>query len=1446
MSLTTKVADTLRYYFTAYPAAVLVYSDVHDYLNTWVMNDSDEIMGVLARPHLRVAKTELENLFVFFRDGEPLGWCLGKDVKRIGQDAWEKRYPNPNGVSEVVWEIPADKTSTILRHDVKEILNYARFWLKNNPAAPKASLPPPPDPMTVTGTPDLVAVDPGIITPIEPEQMVLPEISPEKEAAILAAAAEEIRLKELGVKPAKKTRIKLHNVKTTDKVKKVRAPKVPKVKPDRSLRAVFKAHLAAIDIEKLKKPWMAKTDIRLIETPGALQAWVDAVLADKSRWRLDVEGNLVPIIAVDTETIGLDNRIIVDLLDDGSLVYEVKAEVAGVCLASHAGEGIYVPIHHDGGKCMSREDVARILQPLFDVSHLLFYNAKFDREILRICLGITCRPFPHFEDVQVLQYDNDPKADMDDQKKGKTFQSDAGGLKALSENLLGMTQIHLEELVKVKALQKDTQVCKCKHGIEQHGGDTMCLEKDCKCTGFDPKETMRIQHCPFNWLPTHIALWYAAADATCTWGLWEKVLQPARSRKVIHKVDHNLVDAITYIERQRFLIDTERHTQTVKWHQGKLRLIEKRLQDLAVENGWPVKKDDDGNILEQSVFNVNSTPQIGKFLFDIRGWKPPKKTEKGNFSVDADAMKTLEKTYSGDPFLSEYANYKRYVALHPNSLRYEPKDKTVRVYFRQNVVAGGRLSAQGGEFEKDGGFGLNPQGVKKPENNWTVKGRILEPDFVQPEDVETHEECDLHPTCFREMKGKNVKAKGIINNHIANYLGYSICLVPSCTSCKEKFGVLIEDGQLDSNEVLNLRCLFIAPPGWTVFSVDYSNIEMRAAANCSGEPKFINEFLYGEGDFHTLTAINVFPEYSDPNTSKERKKYLRGIAKIMNFALLYGGTESAIFENLKKDDPSATIEQAREMVQAYWEGVPIFKQFVDRKQLEAREGPKPSNEPKWDAETLYHHGDIVQHDVTGRFDGGKDHSVYVCLYKDLAGIKGGDEPENGNPNWIKFMRCVTAIGRVISFVSAMEAQGIHFPLPGEQANYKQYRKYKDNAEASRVEGNKEEAKEWEALAQRLWEDEATGVKNFIDWRRFFGKIQRVAVNTPLQGLAGDFMRMSLNKICEFATVREPLTQAIFRLHATIHDEIDFIVKNEYVPYIIPRITRLMKLRKLHAAVKWPVPIECDIEYGHSWDVAHHVTGDKDHKPDGWTKIVGLESYIPEFFRDAVPGLLEAMSTADEVRLAKLRAWFDRNTHTRAKNAVDLIFSAKDEKARLKAMTIAFQLHEYYVVDETPDASEALLETFEAWEARMGLGPKDRDPKYPPFGYLGAIPLNANIIRPELTHADDLPEPPAGGVRIEVVSEVQPVDIVAPEPPEPQQSLFTEVETPVPVLKPDLSKDEMTRLFNALGRGEGNLEVPAMFLGKRSTIKGCTTSVIPEEFLDKSNAEPGTTSIVQTG
>ena len=216
-------------------------------------------------------------------------------------------------------------------------------------------------------------------------------------------------------------------------------------------------------------------------------------------------------------------------------------------------------------------------------------------------------------------------------------------------------------------------------------------------------------------------------------------------------------------------------------------------------------------------------------------------------------------------------------------------------------------------------------------------GNVLQPDSIAEEDIEERAEEDLHPSCFRMDGEKREKAPGIIKNHIGLYQDYAICLVPGCESCANKFGVLIPDTSLDANQVVNLRVLFIAKDGSTFFSIDYSNIEVRTAANLSKEPELENIFLYGDGDHHALTASKIFPEYTDPTSKLYKAKSLRAIAKTINFALQYGGTEHAIYEHLKKSRPDLTKEKTQEMVAKYWAGVPKFKEWCDGKQARARE-----------------------------------------------------------------------------------------------------------------------------------------------------------------------------------------------------------------------------------------------------------------------------------------------------------------------------------------------------------------------------------------------------------------------------------------------------------------------------------------------------------------------------
>src|SRR5208337_4322601 len=273
-------------------------------------------------------------------------------------------------------------------------------------------------------------------------------------------------------------------------VKKAAKPKLPK-----DLRSMFRRHLAGVTEESLKKEWMAQKSFRLIKDPEELQKWCTTILEDKSRHQKvygAAHDEMLPVIAVDTETIGLDTRILVHIEEDKNYdppvhyaVYEVKIEIAGICISPDGIEGIYIPINHSDGQNMPRELCSSILQDFFNKSHLVFYNAKFDREVLKLTMGIEMRGYPYFEDVQVLQYINDPKADLGDKGKNQ-FTGDSGGLKALSESILGIEQVKMDAIGKVKA-------------------DFWNPQKQ--------KYTQRIQYVPFTWIPTKFALWYAAGDA---------------------------------------------------------------------------------------------------------------------------------------------------------------------------------------------------------------------------------------------------------------------------------------------------------------------------------------------------------------------------------------------------------------------------------------------------------------------------------------------------------------------------------------------------------------------------------------------------------------------------------------------------------------------------------------------------------------------------------------------------------------------------------------------------------------------------------------------------------------------------------------------------------------------------------------------------------------------
>lgn len=1132
----------------------------------------------------------------------------------------------------------------------------------------------------------------------EAEPPCAPESTP---APVAKPVATKDRRRREGPQLPRTSRVKPGTKVEAGQLQTPKAPKKPKVKKDHTLRGLFRGLLSTLKIEEIKRPWMLEKSFRLIDTDAALAAWVDEVLADDSKWLAPYEGEArCPIVAVDTETTGLDTRILIHLeqkVDEHGEEqwiphFEVKIELAGVCLSVDGIGGVYIPLNHEGARNVSRRALQFHLQRLFDRSHLVFYNAKFDREVLRLTAGIEFRPYPHFEDVQVLYFNVDPKATLED----STYSGTSGGLKALTKEKLKLDQIELAAIGKVTA-----EWCP-----RTESSECTCDEAQRKAQ----KHNKRVQYVPFTWIPTDIALWYAAADSIATWLLWQEFRVEAQGRRAVHEIDGHLVDALTWIERQRAEIAEDEHQRLVKWFMREMEERRENLRQIALRHGWPEQVDEQGNLIEETKFDVDKK-HLPELLFVHKHMEVVKKSVKTDApSVDKEALAELMKKYPNDEFLEALAQYKKYVALHPENLRYDVGDKTARVYLKQSVVAGGRLAASGGKYQVDGGIGLNIQAVKKVEGNWWLKGRVLIPDEIPESEIEPHEESELPAACFKGGK----PAPGILHNHIAHFNGYAICLIDGCTTCAGKFGILIEDGRLDANQVVNLRALFIAAIGWTFLSSDYSNIEMRVAANVSKEPEFIKEFLEGSGDFHSLTASKVFAEFNDPRTSKAERKLLRSLAKIINFALLYGGTRFTIFENMRKMRPEITMKETSNMVEAYWRGVPVYKGWCD-------------------------------------------HKIEIAKTKLL---------------------CETETGRVIKFQSAMDAEKIKKP---EKEDWNHYFDYIRKRKTLRI---AEDNHDQEAIAilkpgvEALYHDETKRIRNTQLYNRFMSKIERISVNVPLQGLAGDFMRMAIIAIARWATVEEPEVQSVLRMHFSVHDELDYTSKNEYVPFVVPRVTRLMKLRRLHEERGWPVGIEADTEYGpRSWDVAHHVTGDDDHAPAGWTEIAGLEQYLPDYVEpELVDALVSAIATGRPKPRDGAWSWAEQAFHPRALEAFKAALWGKDKDKKLVILTdpavirkqviAAFQLDEYWRIDATPDGET--LETLAEYEARRGLRVRDRG-FMPPGGFLSALPLDG-VERPApyLLGPAPVPDPPPD----------PPAPQPEPEPaPEPAQMLLIPAPSP---------------------------------------------------------------------
>ena len=123
-----------------------------------------------------------------------------------------------------------------------------------------------------------------------------------------------------------------------------------------------------------------------------------------------------------------------------------------------------------------------------------------------------------------------------------------------------------------------------------------------------------------------------------------------------------------------------------------------------------------------------------------------------------------------------------------------------------------------------------------------------------------------------------------------------------------------------------IRKVFVPEEGYVFVDADYSQIELRVLAHCSGDEQLIKAYRE-EADIHRITASQVFHVPFDEVTDLQRRN-----AKAVNFGIVYGISSFGLSQDL-----SITRKEAAKYIEDYFHTYPGIKAFLDDVVAHAKE-----------------------------------------------------------------------------------------------------------------------------------------------------------------------------------------------------------------------------------------------------------------------------------------------------------------------------------------------------------------------------------------------------------------------------------------------------------------------------------------------------------------------------
>lgn len=600
-----------------------------------------------------------------------------------------------------------------------------------------------------------------------------------------------------------------------------------------------------------KKPWMESVDLRLATEDDLSTIAQECIEAG--------------IFGLDLETTGLDQRS----FEGASGRRETVDKIVGYCIATGSREegtekGWYIPVRHRGDGSEANVPPRLVAAMICDIqdggAKAVFHNAKFDQKFL------DCEPAGQagewdnpelWDDTYILAYIRNTR----ERRKG---------LKPLSKKELDREMIELDALFPSEAVKS----------------------KKLDFSTLDPR-----------WEPV---VWYAAADAINTLALYHIIHPQAvneddhrNSQKVVYRIEKACLRSTIWMEDNRIPINRPRLEGLMRLGQDEwwtcIQEVYGTVSEMLgrdVRPSWvKVMGEDkyDPNVLEPNYMEVREEAMMGstdKALPAISQSVPmltnPRQQETVNFPAVYDV--TIPANLG---IMLRELGVKGLVATEKSGQVKTSKDELDRV-----------INTSGDKY---------PFMAKVKRFREVSKGLGT---FLFPIWWDTTPERSPDGCVWASFNGQKVDTGRFST--------------PTPREKRKEFfhgqvrwGVHMTPATYDKSKpecVRRTREVVSARPGYILFAIDYSGVELRIVTNLSGEPKWVEEFFRCSscehtfekgvrpppfcpkcgsdkiGDLHTLTAFGVF---GDEIKGKPEFKQRRQEAKGLNFSLCYGGGGNA-------------------------------------------------------------------------------------------------------------------------------------------------------------------------------------------------------------------------------------------------------------------------------------------------------------------------------------------------------------------------------------------------------------------------------------------------------------------------------------------------------------------------------------------------------------------------